>query len=118
MGDKHGWHHGGIPGNYSDDALALKTIYMSMQAGEEGVVVILMNFQFREVWFFKNTVGTRKILFRLPITELLVHSQHLCKPTEQDLLIGKLYPVSCQKMMMWDRRTRGTGRIFGMEPVT
>jgi hypothetical protein len=34
MGDKHGWYHGGIPDNYPDDALDLKTIYVSVHAGE------------------------------------------------------------------------------------
>jgi hypothetical protein len=44
MGDKNGWYHGGIPDNYPDDALDLKTIYMSMQAGKEGVLVFWLHF--------------------------------------------------------------------------
>jgi hypothetical protein len=44
MGDKHGWHHSGIPDNYVDDALDLKKIYMSMLAGEEKLSVHLMHF--------------------------------------------------------------------------
>jgi hypothetical protein len=35
MGDKHGWHHSGIPDNYPVDALDLKKIYVSMKAGVE-----------------------------------------------------------------------------------
>jgi hypothetical protein len=48
MRDKHGWYHSGIPENYPDDALDLKTIYMSMQAGEEKFSVHLMHFSSSE----------------------------------------------------------------------
>jgi hypothetical protein len=44
MGGKHGWHHSGIPDIYPNDALDLKTIYMSVHAGEAKKSGLLMQF--------------------------------------------------------------------------
>jgi hypothetical protein len=121
MRDEHGWHHGGIPDNYPDDALDLKKIYISMKTGEEKSSVHLMYFYYSEKsGFFKITSYTRRLLFRVSLTEFLVHSQHSGKLTQryiQNLLIGEMYQLIRRKMMPWDRRTRGTGRIFGTGPA-
>ena len=120
MGDKHGWHHGGIQDNFPDDALDLKKIYMSMQAGEENFFSSPDAFYHPEKSdLLKIPSDTRNILFMLSVTEHVVHSQHWQKLSlrrKYDLLGAGLYPLSCQKMMTWGRRTRGTGRIFGMGP--
>ena len=63
MGDKHGWYHGGIPGNYSDDALALKAIYVSVHGGE---AKLSEHFYFSErSGFLKNTVGHQKDIIQV-----------------------------------------------------
>ena len=71
MGDKHGWHHGGIPDNYPDDALDLKTIYMSMHAGEDEISANDTMYRSEMFDFLKNTVGHQKDIIQVIINGTL-----------------------------------------------